>query len=59
METFTIEFGNVKPTSCELQLIWEKTMVSLPIVTDIDSRIMSDIDKIVVKDARPYFSAAN
>jgi hypothetical protein len=59
VETFTIELGNMKPASCELQLIWDRTMVSLPISTDIDSRIMSDIDKMVVKDSRPYFQAAN
>src|SRR5690606_15573877 len=44
-ETFTIQFENVKASSCELQLVWDKSMVSLPITADVDSRIMADIEK--------------
>lgn len=57
-ETFTIQFANVKPESCELQLLWDKSMVSLPIVADIDSKIMADIDKVMKGDKPPYFQAA-
>src|SRR5690606_24943606 len=32
VETFTMQFINVKPESCELQLAWEKTSVSFPII---------------------------
>lgn len=59
VETFTIQVGNIKSTSCDIQLMWDRTMVSLPVTTDIDSRVMSDIDKSVIKDNRPYFQAAN
>jgi hypothetical protein len=58
VETFTISIANIKPTSCELQLVWDKTSVSLPITVDIDNRIMAQIDQQVNKDNRPYFSAA-
>lgn len=57
-ETFTIQFANVKPESCELQLLWDKSMVSLPITADIDTRIMADIDKAMKADKPPYFQAA-
>ncbi len=57
-ETFTIQFANVKPESCELQLLWDKSMVSLPITADIDTRIMADIDKAMKAEKPPYFQAA-
>ena len=55
-ESFTMQFANVKPKSTELQMAWENTMVSLPINTEFDSKIMSDIDR-AMRDNRPYFSA--
>lgn len=58
VETFTIQVDNIKPTSCELQLMWDKTLVSFPVSTEIDARIMKDIEKYVVKDTRPYSAAA-
>ncbi|HVS95640.1 MAG TPA: DUF2911 domain-containing protein [Puia sp.] len=58
LETFTILFANVTANTCDLQLIWENTVVSLPITTDIDSRIMTQIDNAMNKDNRPYYTAA-
>jgi len=58
VETFTIQFANVKPTSCELQIMWDKSAVVLPIATEIDSKIMADIDKAMKGDKPPYFQAA-
>src|SRR5215203_741868 len=55
-ESFTMQFANVKSKSTDLQLMWENTMVALPISTDFDNRIMADIDK-AMKDSRPYFAA--
>lgn len=31
IETFTMAFGNVKPTSMDLSIFWEKALVSVPI----------------------------
>ena len=58
LETFTILFANVAANTCDLQLIWENTVVSMPITTDIDSRIMAQIDNAMNKDNHPYYSAA-
>jgi tetratricopeptide (TPR) repeat protein len=58
VESFTIQFGNVKPTSTELQIMWDKTAVAIPITTDIDKKVMAQIDNLVKKDTRPYFQAA-
>ncbi len=58
IETFTILFANVTSTSCELQLIWDNVVVTLPIKTDIDTKIMAQIDNTLNKDNRPYYTAA-
>jgi hypothetical protein len=58
VETFTIEFANVKPASCELQLMWGNSAVTLPITTDIDSKIMASIDAAMKTDKPPYAQAA-
>lgn len=57
-ETFTMQFANVKPTSCELHIMWENTEVSLPISTNVDGKVMAQIDQLMNKDNRPYFAAA-
>jgi tetratricopeptide (TPR) repeat protein len=58
VETFTMQFANIKSNSTDLQLMWDKTLVSVPITTDIDKKIMADIDRIMNGDNRPYFQAA-
>ncbi len=58
IESFTMQFANVKPSTCDLQLMWDKTAVSLPISTDVESKVMAQIDQLMNKDNRPYFNAA-
>lgn len=58
METFTMQFANIKPTSCELHIMWDKSIVSLPIVTDIDAKVMTSIDGAMKTEKPPYFNAA-
>lgn len=58
METFTMQFAEVKPTSCELHIMWDNTAVALPITTDVDGKVMAQIDQLMNKDNRPYFNAA-
>lgn len=58
VETFTIQFANVKPTSTDLQIMWDNVLVSLPITTDVDTKIMAQINNAMNKDNRPYFQSA-
>jgi len=58
VENFTMQFANVKPTSTDLHIMWDKTAVAIPITTDIDKRIMAQIDNAMNKDSRPYFQSA-
>jgi hypothetical protein len=58
IETFTILFANLTGTGCDLQLLWDKTVVILPVKTEIDSKIMEQIDDAMNKDNHPYYNAA-
>ncbi len=58
METFTMQFANVKPTTMELHIMWDKTAVAIPITTDVEKKVMAQIDNLMNKDNRPYFGAA-
>jgi len=58
VESFTMQFANVKPTSCDLQIMWDKSAVVLPIATEIDGKIMANIEKEMKGDKPPYFEAA-
>lgn len=58
-ETFTMQFANITNTSCDLRLSWENAGVSLPISTNVDAKVMKQIDDVMNKDTRPYFAAAS
>src|SRR5687768_10714556 len=57
-ETFTMEFAEIRPSSTELQLKWENTAVKIPITTDVDTKVMGQINDIMNKDSKPYFQSA-
>lgn len=58
VESFTMQFADVKPSSCALHIMWENTAVALPITVDVESKVMGQIDQLMNKDNRPYFNAA-
>ena len=58
IETMTMQFNNVDQTKCELELKWENVSFSFHISTDVDSKVMTNIDDVMNKDKRPYFEAA-
>lgn len=58
VETFTMQFANIKPANCELHIMWENTAVAVPISTDVETKVMAQIDQQMNKDNRPYFAAA-
>jgi hypothetical protein len=57
-ETFTMQFANVKSNSTDLQIMWDNTMVNVPITTDVESKVMAQIDNLMNKDNKPYFQSA-
>jgi hypothetical protein len=58
IESFSMLFSNITPSSCDLALLWDKTLVALTIKTDIDTKIMAQIDKAQTRDSFPYYTAA-
>ncbi|MEY3433250.1 MAG: hypothetical protein RL131_1186 [Bacteroidota bacterium] len=58
IESFMISFDKITSKELEVLIVWEQTAVSFPIKTDIDTKIMSQIDNLMNKDNRPYFNAA-
>lgn len=58
IETFMIAFDQVRSNELELSILWDKTTVSFAIKTDIESKIMGQIDNLMNKDNKPYFNAA-
>jgi tetratricopeptide (TPR) repeat protein len=59
METFTMQFANVKNNSADLRIWWDKTAIVVPISTDVDSKVMAQINNVMNRDNRPYFAAAS
>lgn len=58
IENFTIMFGNITSSTCEIWMMWDQTFVALPVSVDVDSKVMAQINTIMSQDGRPYFNAA-
>jgi Protein of unknown function (DUF2911) len=58
VESFTMQFADLKSNSCALHIMWEGTAVALPITVDVETKVMGQIDQLMNKDNRPYFNAA-
>jgi len=58
METFTIQFANVKSTSAQIHLMWEKTAIAINLATSVDEQVMASIDAAMKTDKKLYFQAA-
>ena len=59
VETFTINVADVTSSKANIEIQWEKTRVAFSVVADIDTKIMKNIENSVIKDTKPYFSAAS
>jgi len=58
VETLTMQFANIKPQSCELHIMWEKTTVSIPVTSNIKERLKTQIEAAMQTDKKPYWQAA-
>jgi hypothetical protein len=57
VETLTLQFTNVFPTSADLNLLWEHTALTMHLTTDIDAKVMARIDSAMQTDKKPYYDA--
>ncbi len=58
VESFTMEFTDMKAESCSLQMTWEKKAVIIPISVNIKEKIRAQIDAAMLTDKKPYWQAA-
>ncbi len=58
VESFTMEFNDVKATTCSLDIKWEKTMVSIPLVANFLDKVRGQIETAMKTDKKPYWQAA-
>ncbi len=58
-ETFTIAFNNMTSTTCSMDLVWDKTKISIALTSDHDAKVVKNIESALSADKRPYFAAAN
>lgn len=53
VETFTINFADLTPATANVDLEWENTGAKFKITSDVDAKVMAQIDEKVVKNANP------
>lgn len=58
IETFTISFSDVTPSSAKMNLSWEKALITFDLIVDEDAEIMESIDEGMKGDKKPYFASA-
>lgn len=58
IETFQINIEDVKPASALIELLWESTLVQIPIEVSIDERIMASIENAMTISPNAYQQAA-
>ena len=59
VENFTMNVNNITLNACTIDLMWEKTLVSIPVKANNNERIMADINKAINNPSVPYYQAAN
>lgn len=57
-ESFTMQFADIKNESCGLEIVWDKTIVTIPITTNIKDRLRKQIETALQGDKKPYWQAA-
>ncbi|HMK04523.1 MAG TPA: DUF2911 domain-containing protein [Ferruginibacter sp.] len=58
METFTMQFSDVLPESCKLEIMWDKTAIAIPIRTNFKDMVRAQINAAMETDKKPYWQAA-
>ena len=58
LETFTMEIGNIRPESCELNLIWEKTLITLTVETNVKEKLKTQLEAALSTEKKSYWQAA-
>lgn len=60
METFTIDWNDIRDESATMNLLWEKTLVPIKLKVDVASTLLPQIDAVMSGSdpKKPYYQAA-
>lgn len=58
VETFTIQFDNVKPESADISLMWDKTAIAIPLKANFKDKVRAQLEAAMQTDKKPYWAAA-
>ena len=60
METFTIDWNDIRDESATLNLLWEKTLVPIKLKVEVTSVLLPQIDAVMsgTDPKKPYYQAA-
>lgn len=58
VENFSMQFTDIKPESCNLELSWEKTAVAIPFSATIKERMRAQLTEALKADKKPNWQAA-
>jgi hypothetical protein len=60
METFVIEFTDIRDESAKLNLAWDKTLVPIKFEVELTGKLVPQIEALMASDAqnKPYYQAA-
>jgi hypothetical protein len=60
IDTFTIEFNQIRDDSSFINLVWDKTEVPIKLQVDLVPELVSQIDAVMASDAKkkPYYQSA-
>jgi len=58
METFTMNFSDIGPENCLMNIMWENTKVSIPFKADFKDKVRGQIEAAMKTDKKPYWAAA-
>jgi hypothetical protein len=60
VESFTIEFTTISANKCNMEIKWANTGVKVPIETDVESKVMAQINALMSDTSKnkPYWGAA-
>jgi len=60
IESFTIAINNLKMESATLDMMWENTLVSIPIEVEVKERVMENIEEVMSGPSQnDYYAAAS
>lgn len=58
VENFTMQFSDIKPETCSLDISWENTTVSIPFTATIKERMRAQLTEALKGDKKPNWLAA-